>query len=186
MINNYRIEPCSWSSIEPLLKTYHYLHRMPSGVMQCFILLDKDGLTPLGGAVFSNGRIQYENKYLDFSRLWVDDSCPRNTESAFVSYCMKYLNKKYPTYQGVVTWADPQAGHNGTLYRACNFAFDGFSRPTKRYVNQKTKKVVYQRSYIKQEGFEEKSDDKPKSRFIYYFDKKTREVMRSKEQECHA
>ena len=183
-IKKYKMEPCGWASIGLLMKAYHYLHRMPSGVMQCFILLDENGLSPLGGAVFSNGRIQYEGKYLDFSRLWVDDKCPRNTESRFVSYCLKYLAKHYPTYKGVVTWADPQAGHDGTLYKACNFTYDGNSRPVKRYYNPMSKKIVYQRSYTGQKGFEQIKDDKPKARFVYYFDSKVRESSRLSNPAC--
>ena len=101
------MDSCGPRDIEPLIKAYHYLHRMPAGILKCFILLESNNIIPVGGAVFSNGRIQYQGKYLDFSRLWVDDRCPQNTESKFVAYCIKNLQAAFPDFEGIVTWADP-------------------------------------------------------------------------------
>ena len=172
------IEVCGSRSIEPLIKAYHYLHRMPAGILKCFVLLDHNNITPLGAAVFSNGRIQYQNKYLDFSRLWVDDRCPKNTESRFVSRCIKDLQNLFTDFEGIVTWADPKQGHTGALYRACNFTFDGYSRTVNRYKGLFTGRTIYQRSYTGQLGVLRLPSDVPKKRFIYYFDKRKRESTR--------
>jgi len=180
VLGGLRMEVCGPRAIEPLIKAYHYLHRMPAGILQCFVLLEDNGIVPVGGAVFSNGRIQYQAKYLDFSRLWVDDRCPKNTESKFVGYCLRYLQRHFPAFEGVVTWADPKAGHTGTLYRACNFSFDGYSREVKRYRDLSTNRIVYQRSFTKQPWMSELPSDVPKRRFIYYFQPKQRELTRQR------
>ena len=173
------MDSCGPRDIEPLIKAYHYLHRMPAGILKCFILLESNNIIPVGGAVFSNGRIQYQGKYLDFSRLWVDDRCPQNTESKFVAYCIKNLQAAFPDFEGIVTWADPKQGHTGTLYKACNFTFDGYSRAVARYRDLFTKRIIYQRSYVGQKGIISLPSDAPKKRFIYHFDKNTRESLRS-------
>jgi len=172
------MDSCGSRDIEPLITTYHYLHRMPAGILKCFILLESNNIIPVGGAVFSNGRIQYDGKYLDFSRLWIDDRCPRNTESKFIAFCIKKLQKEFSNFEGIVTWADPKQGHTGTLYKACNFIFDGYSRSVTKYKDLFTNRIIYQRSYTGQDGTVLLQKDPPKKRFIYYFDKKTRESLR--------
>lgn len=137
---------------------------MPAGILACYGLFD--GLDAVGSAVFSNGRIQYDKKYLEFARLWVSDKYKRNVESWFIAKCVKALKKKFPTYRGIVTWADCNRGHRGTVYLASNFVFDGNSRAVKKYKGS-NKKVIYQRTATKDSVLI--STDEPKKRFIYYF-----------------
>jgi len=184
-IKDYKMQPCNWSSIADLIKHYHYLHRKPACIMQCFILLDTDNLTPLGAAVFTAARFQYAKKFLEFARLWVDDRCPRNTESRFVGYCLRYLATQYPDYEGVVTWADPQQGHDGTLYKACNFVFDGYSRPVSRYYNPKTKRIIYEKTRVRPHWVKVDTQP-PKLRYIYYFNPKVRENVQHKFSHYHS
>lgn len=173
-----KVIKCEWKSIAELLLNYHYLHRMPAGILACFALYNDDNLImPIGGAVFSNGRIQYDKKYIEFSRLYLYDEVPKNSESYFIAQCIKNLKKDYSTYQGVVSWADPNKGHKGIIYRAANFVFDGMSRSVKKY-KSRTGKIIYQRTVLDEAGFIKLESDKPKSRFIYYFDNKKREKLK--------
>lgn len=167
---------CSWESVKHLFLAYHYLKTMPAGIMAVYGLFDETMLgRAVGGAVFCNGRIQYEGKYLEFSRMWMSDDFGTNTESWFMAKCMKALKKKYPTYEGVVTWADGGRGHNGTIYLAANFVYDGDSRKVKKFVG-KNKKVIYQRTATVNDICV--GEDMPKKRFIYYFDAKKREQLK--------
>ncbi|OGY26501.1 MAG: hypothetical protein A2Z24_00830 [Candidatus Woykebacteria bacterium RBG_16_44_10] len=152
---------------------------MPAGILACYVLFNENGWIPIGGAVFSNGRIQYQGKYLDFSRLWLDDSAPKNSESFFIGKCLKLLQKKYPSFIGIVTYADPNHGYSGTIYKASNFIFDGMSRIVKKYISR-TGTTVYQRTVTNPSSplYSQIESDKPKIRFIYYFNKKTRESKR--------
>jgi hypothetical protein len=86
--------------------------------------------------------------------------------------CLKALNKKFPTHEGVVTWADCNIGHNGTIYLAANFVYDGESRTVKKFLG-KNKKVIYERTSTSSDICIGK--EMPKKRFIYYFDSKIRE-----------
>lgn len=129
----------------------------------------------VGGAVFTNGRIQYDKIYIEFSRLWISDNYGTNTESWFIAKCIKDIKNKYPDYKGVVSWADLGRGHKGTIYLASNFVFDGKSRNVKKYrgINNK---VIYQRTATKDSI--EIGEDNPKNRYIYYFDNKKRESLK--------
>ena len=166
-------EECSWESIKHLFLNYHYLKTMPAGILANYGLFDNTILSgAIGGAVFCNGRIQYDGKYLEFSRMWISDEFGTNTESWFISKCLKSLKNKFPKFEGVVTWADSNKGHTGTIYLASNFIFDGYSRKVKKY-SGKNKKVIYQRTASKHNICI--GEEMPKKRFIYYFDSKKRE-----------
>lgn|SRR3990167_1952567 len=173
---NLEIKKCSWYDIRYHFLINHYLKSMPVGILMCFELVDKKNfMLKYGGAVFSNGRIQYDKKYLEFSRLWICDELGKNTESWFVSRCLKELKKTFPNYRGVVTWADPKQGHQGKIYLACNFTYDGDSRKVKKYIG-KSGKHIYQRTSVK--GSKQIGEDEPKKRFIYLFDSEEREKAR--------
>jgi hypothetical protein len=164
---------CSWESVKHLFLAYHYLKTLPAGIMAVYGLFDERELgKAVGGAVFCNGRIQYDGRLLEFSRMWISDHYGTNTESWFMAKCLKALNKKFPTHEGVVTWADCNIGHNGTIYLAANFVYDGESRTVKKFLG-KNKKVIYERTSTSSDICIGK--EMPKKRFIYYFDSKIRE-----------
>ena len=168
---------CSWDSIKHLFLGYHYLKSMPAGILACYGLFDESKLgSAVGGAVFCNGRIQYDGIYIEFSRMFMYDFLPKNTESYFMGKCMKSLVKKFPTYKGVVTWADRSRGHTGCIYLAANFVYDGESRKVKKFVG-KNKKVIYERTSTSKDVCI--GQDMPKKRFIYYFDAKVRERFKN-------
>lgn len=173
---NLHIQECKWETVKSLFLNYHYLKSMPAGIMSTYGLFDENNFRCLGACVFTNGRIQYEGIFLEFARLWITDELGKNIESYFVSRCLKLLHKKYPTYRGVVTWSDLNIGHDGTVYKALNFAYDGQSRAVKKYKGA-NKKIIYQRSATKGDALI--GEDAAKNRFIYYFDKKERELKRN-------
>ena len=173
-------QECSWESIKHLFLNYHYLKSMPAGILACYGLFDENKLgISVGGAVFCNGRIQYDGVYIEFSRMFMYDFLPSNSESSFIGKCMKSLKKKFPSYKGVVTWADSNRGHNGIIYLASNFVYDGESRKVNKYVG-KNKKIIYQRTATKSDILI--GHDLPKKRFIYYFDSKIREYLKYNKQ----
>jgi hypothetical protein len=70
-------------------------------------------------------------KVIELNRLWVADAMPTNTESWFVSRCLK----KLPAFI-VVSYADLAQGHHGYIYRALSFDYAGWTdmeRKTPRF-----------------------------------------------------
>lgn len=174
---DFEIKECQWISLKKLFIENHYLNRMPAGILACYGIFEKHNMQmPKGGAIFCNGRIQYDKKYIEFSRLWISDELGKNIESYFIAKCIKLIQKKFSNYIGIVTWADCNKNHNGTVYMASNFIFDGMSRNVKKYIG-KDRRVIFQRTATKDDKLI--SEDLPKKRFIYYFDKKVRESKRT-------
>lgn len=86
---------------------------------------------------------------IELRRLCLIDDTPKNTESYFIGRTLRWM-KKNTEYSKVLSFADPNHGHQGIIYRASNFkyegreTYDGYSVEyqgtsfTKREVYQKT------------------------------------------------
>jgi Helix-turn-helix len=126
--------------------------------------------------------------YIELTRLWVDDSCPKNTESYLIGHCLRWL-KKNTDLNGVISYADPNVGHQGVIYRASNFELDGVTNPGYHYVTKDGQRVhirqVWGRAQQKAkivpgwnesqqadlEGLHKIPDKNGKNRFIFHFKK---------------
>lgn len=115
----------------------HYLHRRPpiSFAYGLYVGGDLVGVCTFG--IPPSRHLQLSacpslpNKVIELNRLWVNDNMARNTESWFVSRCLKLLPPMI-----VVSYADTAAGHVGYIYRALNFRYAGWTdmeRKTPRY-----------------------------------------------------
>jgi hypothetical protein len=116
----------------------HYLGTMPGVVRQCFaVYLDE---TLVGGVVFTAGaRHGYRilqgatpAQVLTLSRFWMADGLPANNESRVLGVVLRELARGRKC-KGVVSFADPAAGHDGTIYRAAGFLYMGTTEP-ERYL----------------------------------------------------
>jgi len=104
----------------------HYLRRWPGVVTQVQLLLCNRAA--VGLIVFAlpprETDVRYGKKCWELARLWVDDSMPRNSESWFVTRAIEHLPVDVHM---LVSYADPSAGHEGKIYRACNWTRDGMT-----------------------------------------------------------
>ena len=65
---------------------------------------------------------------LELRRLVTLDTTPKNTESFFIGYTLRWL-KKNTEVKTIVSYADPNYGHSGTIYKATNFTHVGMTAP---------------------------------------------------------
>lgn len=107
---------------------HHYLHRRPPisyayGLFRGIRLL---GVCTFGIPPSRHLQIsvcpQSPDQVIELNRLWVDDECPRNTESWFVSRCLQQLPPHI-----VVSYADTNEGHAGFIYRALSWHYAGWT-----------------------------------------------------------
>lgn len=120
---------------EWLLKK-HYAKRIPS-ISYSFGLF-KDGLI-VGVCTYGvppSRNLQlccgedYVDKCLELNRLIKNDGLPKNTQSWFVSQTFKLL----PKPMIIVSYSDPNNGHNGYTYQSLNFYYTGKGGGDKEYV----------------------------------------------------
>lgn len=106
----------------------HYLHRRPPISFAYGYFVDDEllGVVTFGSPASPHMRRSVcpsdPTKVYELNRLWVDDSCPKNTESWFVSRAMKLLPSII-----VVSYADTAHHHFGYIYRALNFKYAGWT-----------------------------------------------------------
>ncbi len=135
---------------QPLIEQFHYLHRMPAGVARCFgVYLNGD---LCGAVVFSNGARQSHcllaagrpGDVVTLARLWLADALPKNSESRVLAIVLRLLRRTSP-YKLVISYADPAAGHTGTIYRAAGWTALGQAR-SRAYLRLPDGRIQHPRS----------------------------------------
>lgn len=77
------------------------------------------------------------NNVIEFNRLWVCDSMPKNIESWFISRAIKKCN-----FDIIVSFADIEHRHVGYVYQATNWLYCGVSKSRKYFrLKQKSRNV---------------------------------------------
>lgn len=61
------------------------------------------------------------NEFLELNRLVMIDDTPKNSESRFISVCLKLIRKNAPQIKWVISFADATQCGDGTIYRASGF-----------------------------------------------------------------
>ena len=111
----------------------HYAHRaVPSSwSFGCFNDGELMGVISFGKPAsphLCRGICGEENagRVYELNRLWLDDKCPKNSESRFISWSIRELSKIRP-HLILVSYADTGANHNGAIYAATNWIYTGLS-----------------------------------------------------------
>ena len=128
-----RASPCERKDITSFIEANHYSGSI-NGVMasHCF-KLERDG-TMVGAMLYGSlGMANAWKKYADapekvieLRRLClIDDTLP-NSESFFIGQTLRWL-KQHTTIETIVSYADPNYGHAGTIYKATNFKHVGMT-----------------------------------------------------------
>jgi hypothetical protein len=127
------------STVSPLIVEHHYLHSMPPAAIACFgIFLDDD---LVGAEVITAGARHAHRLFAGaesgavatLARLWLTDELPKNAESRVLGVTVKLL-RRASGIRGLVSYADPAAGHLGTIYQAAGWSYLG-QNPPARYLD---------------------------------------------------
>jgi hypothetical protein len=113
--------------IKQLITDFHYSKSSRSQQQKhVFKLIDNRSNTLVGVAIYGNPMSRHYNKLetIELRRLCLIDDTPKNTESYFIGQTLRWLGR-YTDYKQVVSFADPNHGHAGTIYKASNFLYDG-------------------------------------------------------------
>lgn len=62
---------------------------------------------------------------LELTRLFVFDDYGSNIESWFLGKTFQWLRENAPHIKGLISYSDPKEGHNGTIYQATNWIYQG-------------------------------------------------------------
>lgn len=130
-VKEYKVELCQRSEIKDFIENWHYSKSI-NGLMisYCFKLLDQEkiiGAMIYGKLAMANSWKKYgetEKDVIELRRLCCIDKTPKNTESYFIGRTLRWL-KQNTDIKIVVSYADPEYGHSGVIYKASNFKLLG-------------------------------------------------------------
>lgn len=141
------------SLVKRLIENIHYSKTARSQLqVHVFCLKMNDKI--VGAAIFGKPMSRhYENDTLELRRFVLIDQMPKNTESYFLSRCLKWIEKNDKDIVRIVTFADPNHGHQGVIYRASNFSFEGTELNVNPRVLLYNNKMTHMRQvYAKKQG----------------------------------
>lgn len=139
-IENFYIDEMPKSVSKEMIVKNHYSKKFSKCTVALGLFNKKDSLffegdsdeligtmtygDPVGSNVCSSiSPVISQGEVFELTRLWTRDDTPKNTESWFIGQSFYYLRKNYPHIKVLISYADPAAGHKGTIYQATNWLY---------------------------------------------------------------
>ena len=127
---SFRICPIAHVVAKTFIETWHYSHRIPTGKNISFGLYTGDQLYAV--IVYGIGVNPYQASFLGVKRVIEIKRMARSEPrldyplSRFISLSARFVAKEFP-YDCIVAFADPEQGHEGTVYKASGFTLHGMT-----------------------------------------------------------
>lgn len=125
---DYEVKRIPCKQAKEYIIANHYSHGCHNAPSPCYGLFDQGNLigvlmfaTPCSENVRSSifGK-EYKSWVTELHRLHILDVTPKNTESYFISQCLKLLKQDKPEIRAVISFSDTTIGHEGVIYKATN------------------------------------------------------------------
>jgi hypothetical protein len=118
-----------------VIETHHYTRSVPSGkshyfyvrgVIVCFSIPANKNI----------GRFLLKRECVcwELARLWAKDGHSRNALTRAIAVAAVALKRVEPDVEVLVSFADPNAGHEGHVYRAASWVYAGRSEEVRAYL----------------------------------------------------
>ena len=143
MKENYSISLIPCKTAKEFIRSNHYSRGCHNGPSPNYGLFENKSLigclmiaTPCSENVRSSvfGKVN-KSKVRELHRLFIIDDTPKNTESWFISRCLKMIREDRPDLWGLISFADTTEGHSGAIYRASNAIYCGMTSPANFYID---------------------------------------------------
>lgn len=131
---DYVVKKVERGTVKDFIEQHHYSHSI-NGLMSryCFGLYDRDD-TLIGAMIYGSfGMASVWKKYatcpedvIELRRLVLIDDTYRNAESFFIGATIRWLRKN-TDIKTIISYADPNYGHTGVIYKATNFVHVGMT-----------------------------------------------------------
>lgn len=169
----FEIQKIEYKDAMDLVIKNHYLHRKaPCSIaygLFCKKCKSIVGVVTYGVSCSSTllrgicGDEEKHNVY-ELTRLWIKDGTPKNSESFLIGNTLKKLDKEI-----IVSFAEIQQGHVGTIYQASNFLYCGLSA---KFKDPKVKGLEHQHHATYAHGMNmQQIKDKYGANNVYYVDR---------------
>jgi hypothetical protein len=152
------VRKCSITEVDGFIKA-HYLAKRPAIVLLCLVA-ERNG-EPIGCIVYSAPPLEADKRYggkvWELARLYLLDEIPRNAETWLIGQSVKYIKRHHKDVRHLLSYADPSAGHAGTIYKAANWRQDGRTDDERKsprcdYYDERTGKKYGRRGNMPQDA----------------------------------
>ena len=126
-VREFKCQLSTRDDVVGFIEHWHYSKNINGIISDYCFKLECDGEI-IGAAIF--GRLAMANQWkrfgeqeqdvIELRRLCCVDKTPKNTESYFIGAMLRWL-KKHTKHKVVVSYADMEHNHVGTIYKASNF-----------------------------------------------------------------
>ena len=184
----YVVAAIDRSAAQELVIAKHYLHRRascsfawalrnPSGEILGVVMYGSPVSSTLCRGICGP---EEASNVIELTRLWVDDSVPKNGESYLIGRTLRLVPKDI-----VVSFADPSAAHRGVVYQATNFLYTGLGPQRKKWVNLERPDLHFHRGSTQGRSYEELRQEAHlayipavrKHRYIWFAPRRRRELL---------
>lgn len=148
---NSQVTNVDWKYASALLDNFHYQGHGRSGA--CYGAYINNKL--VGVAVFANcvrqeialkQGLAYQ-QILELSRFVIDPEYQaKNFATWLLAKSIKLLKHDRPDIVRLVAFSDPTFGHDGTIYKASNWIYDGITTPSYWYYHHKKDKIYHKKT----------------------------------------
>jgi len=146
------VEPCYVDAVAAFIEIHHYSGSIDGvKVSQCFRVSHK-GET-VGAVLFGQLSTTAWKKFadtelavLELRRLVLLDRAGKNSESFVIGSCLRWIKKYLSHVKVIVSYADPEHGHDGTIYKASNFKLVGVTPKDKGFFDPESGKTYHSRA----------------------------------------
>lgn len=130
---NLRVDWCSHQAAKYAVEHWHYSRVMPAGKIVKIGVWEAGVF--VGSVLYSWGANNHigspyglkQTEVCELTRVALSSHV--SPVSQIVAQAMKFLRVQSPGLRLIVSYADPEQGHNGAIYQAMNWFYVGGSRP---------------------------------------------------------
>lgn len=129
------------------IKANHYSHSIPSGKTFAFRFREAIILFSIpANRNIAKFLLGHPGNVWELTRLWAPDAHDPNLLTQAISYGIKQIKAAVPGLDALVSYADPNVGHEGGVYRAASWVYTGQSEEG-RYYRSREGQVVARRKF---------------------------------------
>ena len=181
-VSEMHIEPVSLALVREFCAQFHYTGLpgnaawrwgLYSGSNLYGVIAYNNGTRGLGASILGD---EHARKVWHIGRIVMSEDAPTNSESRIIGLSLREIHRTRPDVWAVVTFADEEMGHIGTIYQATNAIYTGTTDSTsgtaRLYFKNKAGQIRSWRSIREAgrsgvDGWELQKATKPKHRYVY-------------------
>jgi len=138
---NLKIDYCSFDACKYAVKHWHYSKCLPAGKLLKYGVWEDEKF--IGCIIYSHGATNMIGKGYGLTQFQCIEltrvalSKHKTSVSKIISITLKLIKKTLTNIKLIVSYADSEQGHNGSIYQAGNWIYSGFSQDTNIAINGK-------------------------------------------------